>query len=279
MILFNSILASVGDRTTPILRRIEQGSRWRASEAGEKYFSKDSFEDRKPSDLRELFQLLVLLKNNIASLQVLIEQWECRESSQGRERPRRTRNDEQKYRKAIKQKVAQFEDHVCVIKSIAGRIEFLITLVNNAEEAIRSKKSLQEAENITLFTYVTVFFLPVGLAVSIFSMSGAPPHNVLIDMVVTAAIALLVTVGVLWCVLNHMVPISVIEYMTRNRSNQQIKEMGPTKDISRMDRNLDTRFLRLLSRAPRDRDGSTGRNDDIEGQTRHGSESESVKST
>lgn len=61
-----------------------------------------------------------------------------------------------KYRKSIKQKLAQFEDYVRYVKAMAARIDLLLTLVTNAQDAIRSKRSLREAENIRLFTYATV---------------------------------------------------------------------------------------------------------------------------
>ena len=64
------------------------------------------------------------------------------------------------YRKSIDQRLANFESYLRQIKAVAARIESPITLVTNAQGAIRSKDSLKEAENITLFTYVTAFFLP-----------------------------------------------------------------------------------------------------------------------
>lgn len=204
LILFNRIVEEVCNSLDNILAHIEKPQA-SSSDPAERYFSKDRFEDRKPEDLRESFQVLVILKNNIASLQSLIEQWFCRESLQGRERPRWTPNDEQKYRKAIKQKQAHLEDLIREIKARNARIEFMITLVTNAEDAIRSKKSLKEAENITVFTYVTVFFLPVGLAVSVFSMNGTPDRRVITYMVITAAVAFLITASILWCMLSHLV--------------------------------------------------------------------------
>jgi hypothetical protein len=203
LLLFNRIVEEVCNSLDKILAHIEKPQASSSDPVG--YFSKDRFEDRKPEDLRESFQVLVILKNNVTSLQSLIEQWNCRESLQGRERPRWTPNDEQKYRKAIKQKQAHLEDLIREIKSKNARIEFMITLVTNAEDAIRSKKSLKEAENITVFTYVTVFFLPVGLAVSVFSMNGTPDHNVITNMIITAAVAFLITASILWCMLSQLV--------------------------------------------------------------------------
>jgi Mg2+ and Co2+ transporter CorA len=267
LMLMNHILEKVYTSTKLILRRIEQGPRQKTSDAGEKYFSKDSFEDRKPGELRECFQLLVILKDNIASLQGLIEQWNTRESSQGRERPRWTRSDEQKYRKSIKQKTAQFEDHNREIKAAAARIEFLIALVTNAQDAIRAKKSLREAENITLFTCVTVFFLPVGLAVSVFGMNGIPDRTTIVSMLVTAAVALLITVCVLWFVLNHLIsfgfrsPFSVFKSRTRGQRLVELDGGGPPEE------HPNQRIRRRLSLAYNSPSKLRKHDRDLEGQT------------
>lgn len=199
LILFNGILSSVTNSMNLLLGELELQPIHHTSDLSERIFSKDSFEDRNSDELLKCFQLLLILRNNIISLQGLIEQWNHRESARGRGRPRWTRSDEEKYRKSIDLNLADFESHVREIKATAARIEFLITLVSNAQDAIRSKKSLKEAENITLFTYVTAFFLPTGLAASLFSMNGIPDHSIIAYMVVTAAVALLITACVLWC--------------------------------------------------------------------------------
>lgn len=59
---------------------------------------------------------------------------------------------------------------------------------------MRGDLELRGADDIRLFTYVTVVFLPVGFATGIFSMSDTPSTHILIRMVITAVVALLVTV-------------------------------------------------------------------------------------
>lgn len=226
--LMNDILQRVRHSTENILHCIEHGSQSSVSIAeqkGEVYFSKDSFEDRKPAELRECFQLLVIMRNNINSLQGLVEQWNYRKDSEGRESPRWSRNNEQRYGDAIKQKAAQFEDHAREIKAMASRIGFLIVLITNAQDAIRSNR---EEENITLFTYLNVFFLPVSLAVAIFSVNGTPERNVIGYMAATAAVALLVTVCVLLCVVSHLIPLRIhdIVRLFRRRSMAKRQKRG-----------------------------------------------------
>jgi predicted membrane channel-forming protein YqfA (hemolysin III family) len=261
LLLFNRILEEVCNSLDDILKHIEK-PRSSSSDATERYFSKDRFEDRKPEDLRESFQILVILKNNVTRLQSLIEQWTCRESSQGRERPRWTPNDEQKYRKSIKQKQAQLEDHIREIKARNARIEFMITLVTNAEDAIRSKKSLKEAENITVFTYVTVFFLPVGLAVSVFSMNGTPDHKVVTYMVITATVAFLITASILWCMLSHLIATrvsNILDYIHGQSLPQTVRDQVSTdqhfnaRPLSPLPNLQPTKSLQLFKRRRKSR--------------------------
>ncbi|KAL3459114.1 hypothetical protein BJX64DRAFT_301544 [Aspergillus heterothallicus] len=202
LILLSRILEKVCTSTEEILDEVER----KPSEQQKSVFDDeyDSLEDRSPESLRECERILLFLKKNMIGLREVIDQWDVRESSQGRERPRWTRRDEQKYRKSIKQKRAVLEGHVRDVRTKEIHIEFLLGRVTSAQEAIRSKKSLKEAQNITLFTYVTVFFLPAGLAVSIFSMGDIPSSTVVGWMVLTAIVALVITVSLLYGVIHHL---------------------------------------------------------------------------
>ena len=203
LILFERILSTVRQSTDDIIGAIEKGKK---TDVEEKYpFGSLRFEDRSIENLQEILQILIILKNNLASILEIIDLWEDRESIRGQERPRWTRNDEQKYRRTIKRRFALQERCIRDLRNQHARIEFLITLVTSAQEAIRSARSLREAENIRLFTYLTAFFLPVGLSSSLFGMGQIPERNVIVTMVVTAAIALSVTALLLYCTLSSKV--------------------------------------------------------------------------
>ncbi|KAH0490379.1 hypothetical protein TgHK011_001850 [Trichoderma gracile] len=58
---------------------------------------------------------------------------------------------------------------------------------------MRSDLEMRGNLNIRLFTYVTVVFLPISFAPSVFSMNGTPPKDTLVEMAKTAGIALAVT--------------------------------------------------------------------------------------
>jgi hypothetical protein len=96
LILLSRILEKVCSSTEEILDEVERKpSENRNSVFEDEYYS---LEDRSPESLRECERILLLLKKNMISLREVIDQWDVRESSQGRERPRWTRRDEQKYR-------------------------------------------------------------------------------------------------------------------------------------------------------------------------------------
>ncbi|KAL4736270.1 hypothetical protein BDV11DRAFT_211360 [Aspergillus similis] len=194
LILLGRVLEKVCRSTEEILDEVErEPSENQHSFLNDQY---NSLEDRSPENLRECERILLLLKKNLIILREVIDKWDVRESSQGRERPRWTRRHEQKYGKSIMQKRALLEAHVRDLRTKEVHIELV-------QEAIRSKRSLLEAENITLFTYVTVFFLPTGLAVSIFSMSDIPSKTVIGWMILTAVVALFITVSILYGVLHR----------------------------------------------------------------------------
>lgn len=194
LILFNKVLENIHRSAIDILKRVERDPRSSSSDIGEELYSNVSFKDKKQELLDETFQVLRILKDSITGIKDLIEDWKRLESSQGRERPRWTRSDEQKYRKIIQTHDNELAKHGREINLLLSRIDFLIALVNN-------EKSLSQSRDVTRFTYATVFFLPVGLAVSLFSMSGAPDHTEILEVAVTAIVALSVTVFILWSVI------------------------------------------------------------------------------
>lgn len=133
------------------------------------------------------------LKDNLENIKL----WKAREEERKTEKPRWTKNDESKYRSAItkllisnSQGIRELEHHVAVIsslrKSLAERLE-----------STRNQLSFDSAENVKLFTYTTVVFLPLGFTTGLFSMGGAPKDPVLKSMITTSCIALLLTLLVL----------------------------------------------------------------------------------
>ncbi|KAL4870542.1 hypothetical protein BDV12DRAFT_195266 [Aspergillus spectabilis] len=213
LVLLSRILEKVCASLEDILGEVEGTPNEKQNSVFESAY--DSLEDRSSENLQEWERILLDLKKGLISLREVIDQWDMRESSQGRER-------EQKYRKSIKQKRAA---------------------------AIRSKKSLREAENITLFTYVTVSFLPAGLAVSIFSMNGIPSHTVVGWMALTAAVALVVTLSMLYGVIHNFDVIRGIWHTVKPSSREQraILRGFPDESLERSeDNHVSTRWSRRM---------------------------------
>ncbi|KAL8896003.1 MAG: hypothetical protein Q9192_003320 [Flavoplaca navasiana] len=57
-----------------------------------------------------------------------------------------------------------------------------------------ARTSSQSAEDVRLFTYVTIFFVPLSFSSSLFSMGGAPERSTISVMIPTTMIALAVTI-------------------------------------------------------------------------------------
>ncbi|OAX80100.1 hypothetical protein ACJ72_05569 [Emergomyces africanus] len=216
-ILFNRILLMVCASAEEILKAVGSGNSEETSGADQIYASKNRFENLSESNLHECFQILVTLKNNLSDLQGVVLLWKSRESACGKDRPRWTRNDEERYAKHIKKNDAIMESRIMDLMTKEARAEFMISLVTNSQEANRSLESLREARHITAFTYVTVFFLPLGFAVGVFSMEKVPGREVITSMAITATVSLVITASVLSYSLNQVVR----QYIQRFLSKMQ----------------------------------------------------------
>ncbi|KAK7702862.1 hypothetical protein SLS64_009473 [Diaporthe eres] len=137
--------------------------------------------------------LLQALADDLTSTQDTIGQWEAREGARGQERPRWTQNDERKYRVAITraQRVLQFREKR--IQDLLGDVESLREACAARLANAREELSFRSNQNIASFTYVTIVFLPLGFAASVFSMNGYPAAGWVASMAVIAVITLAIT--------------------------------------------------------------------------------------
>lgn len=138
--------------------------------------------------------LLEILDDDIASTQVIVDQWEAREEDRGKEQPRWTRNDETKYRASITKIHLEVKNQTTKLRQLHGEIKLLRDRCSNRLVKARDELSFRSGQNIATFTYVTVVFLPLGFTSSIFSMNGAPETSVVTGMVAASAAALAITV-------------------------------------------------------------------------------------
>lgn len=138
-------------------------------------------------------QILQVVEEDLGENLAKIKLWLDRENEREPDRPRWTRNDERRYRSTISKLLVLNNHKIQELQRYHANISSFNASLTRRLEVMRSDLELRGADDIRLFTYVTVVFLPVGFATGIFSMSEAPGWQTLVSMVVTAVVALLVT--------------------------------------------------------------------------------------
>ncbi|KAK2773198.1 hypothetical protein CKAH01_13616 [Colletotrichum kahawae] len=139
-------------------------------------------------------QILQVLEEDLSDMRVIISKWETREKDRGQERPRWTRTDERKYRRYIGKLEGTTRRRIRDLQRLHVQIQSLKETLRRGQQQIRDDLNLRGSENIRFFTYVTVVFLPLGFASSIFGMSEEPPSSVIPPMLICSVVALLVTI-------------------------------------------------------------------------------------
>lgn len=137
--------------------------------------------------------LLQALADGLISAQDLIGQWEAREDGRGQEKPRWTHNDERKYRAEIARGQLVLQRRKKGIQDLLKDIESLRDACTARLANAREELSFRSSQNIASFTYVTIVFLPLGFAASVFSMNGYPDAGWVASMVVIAVVAVTIT--------------------------------------------------------------------------------------
>ncbi|KAF3009408.1 hypothetical protein E8E14_009896 [Neopestalotiopsis sp. 37M] len=124
----------------------------------------------------------------------VIVRWESREKDRAAEQPRWTRYDEGKHRRSINKLQISTNGKIREFRTLHAKINSFRDSLITRQDQIRNDIALRGSENIRFFTYVTVVFLPLGFASSIFSMSAVPDHALVKNMVIFALVALIITV-------------------------------------------------------------------------------------
>lgn len=142
---------------------------------------------------QETEQTLQVVEEQLDEVFKVVTEWELREKNRGHERPRWSQNDERDYRGEITSWENAVSQSVRLLRSRYNSIRSLKEMLRVKQAQIRDDLSLRGSENIRLFTYVTIIFLPLGFAASIFSMSEPPSGLVIRSMATCAMVTLLVT--------------------------------------------------------------------------------------
>lgn len=154
----------------------------------------------------EIQFILRALDDELTSTLGTLNKWKTREGDRGKEQPRWTPNDERKYRGYINKFQAQTERKIWDLEISRNNTHALLETITSKQEQIRNEQERKRNEiearhegNIRLFTYVTVIFLPLGFATSLYSMSGPPQYLWLISLVESSAAAFAVTIFLVVC--------------------------------------------------------------------------------
>ncbi|KAK4085532.1 uncharacterized protein Triagg1_522 [Trichoderma aggressivum f. europaeum] len=130
------------------------------------------------------------LSENLAKMQL----WKNRQNGRGPERPRWTLKDEYRYGGAISRLQASNNFYMEELVRCRAKILAFNSQLTREIDASRSDWEMRTTNNVRLFTYVTVVFLPTSFATGVFSMSGVPTMPVIRLVVITAVIALFLTI-------------------------------------------------------------------------------------
>ncbi|KAF3076139.1 hypothetical protein CFAM422_001098 [Trichoderma lentiforme] len=130
------------------------------------------------------------LSENLAKMQL----WKNRQNGRGPEKPRWTLKDEYRYGGAISRLQASNNFYMEELVRCRAKILAFNSQLTREIDASRSDWEMRTTNNVRLFTYVTVVFLPTSFATGVFSMNGVPPIPVIRLVVITAVIALFLTI-------------------------------------------------------------------------------------
>lgn len=139
-------------------------------------------------------QLLQVVHDDLGENLAKINFWQDREKAREPDRPRWTHNDEQRYRSAISKLLASNKRRTLELKRTQAEVASYNASLTQMLEHLRSELNLRGADDIRLFTYATVAFLPLGFATGVFSMSNAPSGVTLGSMAGLAVVALVLTI-------------------------------------------------------------------------------------
>ncbi|OAG11135.1 uncharacterized protein CC84DRAFT_1210811 [Paraphaeosphaeria sporulosa] len=131
-------------------------------------------------------QILLVVEDNLSDNIEKIREWSRRENDRKSQQPRWTKGDEEKHRTTILKLDVFTQRQAREVERLKNQIEAFRESLPTQLASIRDDISFRGSQNINLFTYVTIVFLPLGFATGLFSMSGAPEHSVLMDLITLA---------------------------------------------------------------------------------------------
>ena len=128
-----------------------------------------------------------------------ITEWENREETRG-VRSRWSRKDEERFGEKIRELNRQIRINVQQLKAQRNRVQDQLRFAEHRHTDLigymqlrEARTSTRSAEDVRLFTYVTIIFLPLSFSSSLFSMAGTPDSGTIIIMIEVTVVALAIT--------------------------------------------------------------------------------------
>ncbi|KAL1617225.1 hypothetical protein SLS56_011088 [Neofusicoccum ribis] len=177
----------IEDSENPIAASIHEVIDLLRNTDNENYFS---FAER----WRVFEPVLVAVEDDIEENLERIAEWKRREIDRKQETPVWTWNDERRYGPIVAKLEVLNQRTIRELERGKASLEGFRESLTGRLASIREDISFRGSENINLFTYVTVVFVPLGFGSAIFSMGDPPTTEILGYMILTSIIALVVTV-------------------------------------------------------------------------------------
>ncbi|KAH7083543.1 hypothetical protein FB567DRAFT_529354 [Paraphoma chrysanthemicola] len=143
---------------------------------------------------RDLAQIMLVIEGNLSLNLERVNEWRRREKDRRNHQPRWTKEDEKNHRTTILRLEVFTERQARDIELLLDDIKKFRESLLRELETIRDDLSFRGSQNINLFTYVTIVFLPLGFATGVLSMSGRPQPEVLSSLYTLALAALGTTI-------------------------------------------------------------------------------------
>ena len=163
----------------------------------------------------DLIKFLYDVKQSLRTTQRIAKEWESRPKFREAQ-PRWTYDDEAAYRGEVLYWTHDYQAYLPGIQALLDGIENELDYIKQLRQWLLDDLGLKEArisnrsaDDVRIFTYATVVFLPLSFVSSIFSMSEAPDRATVQPFIIAAIVALVATIVFL---LNAGTPMRNITY-------------------------------------------------------------------
>ena len=209
--LFSEMVKTVNVSTTEILRDLNmvldegEGGIYKGASEHHDPLTESFDESYTRSKLYlQLSDFLSHLDDNLKSTMETIEYYMDREK-QRPVQPRWSIADERQHRRVLSKWDQEGKKNVAVLRTVQSQVSNKRSRVQHLRDSLNADMQLREtrlqarsAEDVRLFTYVTIVFLPISFSSSIFSMQNPPGGIIIGNFAKVAVTALVITFVILF---------------------------------------------------------------------------------